>query len=53
MGQDATVTVLKTSVLGTFRIFVVMLAGFLASKLPRNEREYFALIANFSSSQSS
>ena len=39
MGQDATEMVLKTSVLGTFRVFMVMLAGLLASKLPKRERE--------------
>ena len=39
MGQDAAEMVLKTSVLGTFRVFMVMLAGLLASKLPNKERE--------------
>lgn len=39
MGQDATTTVLKSSVLGTVRVFVVLLAGFLASKWPKKERE--------------
>lgn len=39
MGQDATTTVLKSSVLGTVRVFIVLLAGFLASKWPRKERE--------------
>lgn len=39
MGQDATTSVLKSSVLGTTRVFVVLLAGFLSSKWPKKERE--------------
>ncbi|CAM9287351.1 unnamed protein product, partial [Ectocarpus fasciculatus] len=35
--MDAIQTALTTSVLGTVRLFVVLLAGFLASKFPRNE----------------
>ncbi|CAM9263937.1 unnamed protein product [Ectocarpus sp. 4 AP-2014] len=35
--MDAILTALTTSVLGTVRLFVVLLAGFLASKFPRNE----------------
>eukprot|EP00752_Nemacystus_decipiens_P016491 g14742.t1 len=35
--MDALTTALSTSVLGTFRVFVVLLVGILASKWPRNE----------------
>lgn len=42
MTQDTTATMLVISVLGTTRIYAVLLAGFLASKWPRREREYRA-----------
>ena len=44
MALDATqmMVVLGTSARGTSRIFVVMLAGFLASMLPKNEREWLS-----------
>ena len=39
MAQDTTTTLLIISVLGTARVYTVLLAGFLASKWPRRERE--------------
>lgn len=47
MAQDtATTAVLIHSVLATARIFVVLLAGFLASKWPKHEREYVNIVGN-------
>ena len=37
--MDAIRTALTTSVLGTVRVFIILLAGFLASKFPRTERK--------------
>ena len=42
--MDALTTALSTSVLGTFRVFVVLLVGILSSKCPRNEREWRAVV---------
>lgn len=33
-------TALVTSVLGTARVFIILVAGFTASKFPRQEREW-------------
>lgn len=57
MEEGAAKSLLATSILGTLRIFVVILAGFLASKWPKHERtlkkylEFFAklvIIVDFS-----
>lgn len=37
--MDALITALTTSVLGTFRVFMILIAGIVASKWPRKERE--------------
>lgn len=44
MAQGTMKTVVVTSILGTMRVFVVLLAGFLASKWPKHERAYLTAI---------